>query len=335
MIKRLLNLSLGLLAFTAFLPSCSTDVDVAGNYKETTVIYGLLNQYDTVQYVRIQKAFLVNDNVLDYTKVPDSIYYKPEDLSVVLEKLNPASNTIEQTINMSHTLMPKDSGMFASGNLIIYKTNAALDSSKLYRLKITNLKSGKVTTASTRLVSGLQIKNPNAFTTVTVNLNPISKNGFDLKWKPALNGVLYQVEVKFTWTEIDVVQSTSKPDSILWTFSPIERKTTADITYNLPHNEFFIFLRDNLEAKPNVQRKIGKISFKIYAGTEELNQYIQINKPSTGIIQEKPLYTNVENGLGIFSARASFERNNLDLTKSPTRDTLRLGQYTGHLGFIE
>ncbi|HEY8367466.1 MAG TPA: hypothetical protein VIL57_09990, partial [Bacteroidia bacterium] len=54
------------------LNSCRSEVDIAGNYKETTVVYGLLNQYDTVQYVRIQKAFLVNDNVLDYTKVPDS-----------------------------------------------------------------------------------------------------------------------------------------------------------------------------------------------------------------------------------------------------------------------
>ena len=55
----------------------------------------------------------------------------------------------------------------------------------------------------------------------------------------------------------------------------------------------------------------------------------------TSIIQEKPLYTNIENGLGIFSARAFFLRKDVELTKSPTRDTLRLGKYTGNLGFIE
>lgn len=317
------------------MPSCRTEVDIAGNYQETTIVYGLLNQYDTVQYVRIQKAFLVNDNVLDYTKVPDSTYYKPSDLTVVLEKLNPNSNAIEQTIPMTHTLLGKDTGTFAGGNQIIYKTNAALDSSRVYRLKITNLKSGKVTTGTTRLVSGLQIKNPNSFSTTTINLNPTSKNGYDVKFKPANNAVLYQVEVRYKWTEIDVISGTQTPDSLTWLFAAIERYGSADVTYNIPHNDFYRYVRQHVQPKANTQRKMGRISFKIYAGTDEFNQFMNINKPSTGLIQEKPLYTNIENGLGIFSSRASFSRQNLELTKTPTRDTLRLGQYTGDLGFIE
>lgn len=315
--------------------SCRSEVDIAGNYQETTVVYGLLNQYDTVQYVRIQKAFLVNDNVLDYTKVPDSIYYKPEDLTVVIEKLNPNSNMVEQTITMTPTQLPKDSGIFASGNMLIYKTNAALDSSRIYRLKVTNLKSGKVTTGKTKLVNGLVIKNPNSFSTTSANLNPPSKNGYDIRWKPANNAVLYQVVITFDFIETDVITGNSKADSIVWSFASVYRTGSGDITYNLPHNSFFQYVKEKVPYKENVQRKIGKLNFRIYAGTDELYQYTNINKPSTGLIQEKPLYTNIENGLGIFSARAFFDRKDVELTKSPTRDTLRLGQYTGNLGFIE
>lgn len=315
--------------------SCRSDVDIAGNYKETTVVYGLLNQYDTVQYVRIQKAFLVNDNVLDYTKVPDSIYFKPEDLNVVIEKLNPNSNLLEQTITMTPTQLPKDSGIFASGNMLIYKTNAALDSSRIYRLKITNNKTGKVITGKTKLINGLVIKNPNSYSTTSANLNPPSKNGYDIRWKPANNAVLYQVEITFKFTEINVVTGDTKPDSIIWSFAPVYRTGSGDITYNLPQHSFFQFVQEKVPYKENVQRKIGKLTFKIYAGTDELYQYTNINKPSTGLIQEKPLYTNIENGLGIFSARAFFLRKDVELTKSPTRDTLRLGKYTGNLAFIE
>lgn len=330
-----LHVIIGAFCFGIALNSCKSDVDIAGNYKETTVVYGLLNQYDTVQYVRIQKAFLVNDNVLDYTKVPDSSYYKPADLNVVIEKLNPNNNNIEQTITMTPTTMPKDSGIFAGGNHIIYKTNAALDSSRIYRLKVTNLNTGKVTSGTTRLVNGLVIKNPNNFSTTTANLNPISKKGYDVRWKPANNAVVYQLVITFKWTDININTNVQTPDSLIWTFASIERTGSGDITYNLPQNSFYQFVKENVQPKASTKRKIGRISFKIFAGTDELNQYININKPSTGLIQEKPLYTNIENGLGIFSARAHFIRNDVELTKTPTRDTLRLGQYTGNLGFIE
>ena len=36
---------------------------------------------------------------------------------------------------------------------------------------------------------------------------------------------------------------------------------------------------------------------------DELNTYMEVTEPSFTIVQEKPPYTNIVNGIGIFSAR--------------------------------
>jgi len=44
-------------AGTLLLSACSTDLDVIGDYKETMIVYGLLDQAQDTQYVKINKAF--------------------------------------------------------------------------------------------------------------------------------------------------------------------------------------------------------------------------------------------------------------------------------------
>lgn len=327
---RKILLAAGLISLVAGgLSSCSTDVDIAGNYKETTIVYGLLNQYDTVQYIRIQKAFLVNDNVLDYTKVPDSIYYKPEDLNVRIEKLNPTNNQVIQTIPCFPTTIGKDTGTFAGGNQLMYRTNVALDSSKTYKLRITNLKTGKEISGTTSLVSGLKVKQPG---TGTVVWNSPSRKGYDIKWSPASNGYIYQMQIVFHWVNEDILSGATSKDSVIWSFAPIQRSGSAEIVYNIPQNNFYRFVQEQLEPAPGIRRKIGLLDFRFYVGTEALDQYISINKPSTGLIQEKPLYTNMENALGIFSARGRFEKKGVAMS-SAAMDTLVLGPFTANLGF--
>ena len=41
-------------------------------------------------------------------------------------------------------------------------------------------------------------------------------------------------------------------------------------------------------------------------GTEALNTYIKVNEPVTGISQQKPMFTNINNGLGSFSSRFTY-----------------------------
>jgi hypothetical protein len=47
------------------------------------------------------------------------------------------------------------------------------------------------------------------------------------------------------------------------------------------------------------------MEYIIYAGAESLYDFLQVNAPSTTIAQDKPYYTNIKGGVGVFSSRSS------------------------------
>ena len=82
----------------------------------------------------------------------------------------------------------------------------------------------------------------------------------------------------------------------------------------LEGDQFFNFLRTQLYKDDSVVRIFSTIDLVMTVGTEDLNTYIQVNEPLSTINQQRPLFTNIENGLGLFSSRFTYSVNNLDLT---------------------
>ena len=67
--------------------SCSNDFDLVDTWKDIPIVYGLLNVNDSVQYIRVEKAFLDEEtSALVIAQEPDSLYYG--NISVELEERN-------------------------------------------------------------------------------------------------------------------------------------------------------------------------------------------------------------------------------------------------------
>ena len=81
-----------------------------------------------------------------------------------------------------------------------------------------------------------------------------------------------------------------------------------------------------------LKRYFDKIEFTIYIAGDDFNTYLLANEPSTGIIQEKPEFTNIENGIGIFSARYA-KASPTKLLDVNSLDELVGGQHTFALKF--
>jgi hypothetical protein len=47
------------------------------------------------------------------------------------------------------------------------------------------------------------------------------------------------------------------------------------------------------------------VDFVLTIANEELSTYLEVNAPVTGVIQERPAYTNINGGIGLFAARAT------------------------------
>jgi hypothetical protein len=84
----------------------------------------------------------------------------------------------------------------------------------------------------------------------------------------------------------------------------------------------------------NIERKLVDFDLTFYGISDDFNTYLSVNKPSIGIVQKKPEFTNIENGIGLFASRniASFE--NLSFHPS-TIGLIQTNEKTKDLGFIQ
>src|SRR6266567_785673 len=108
--KKVVLLAIVLMAISF---GCSTDLNVMDDYKETAIVYGLLNQNDTAQYIKINKAFLGPGNALQIAQVFDSISYQHQ-LTVQLQEVDPIGKNVLKTILLiPDSSIAKPAGIFA------------------------------------------------------------------------------------------------------------------------------------------------------------------------------------------------------------------------------
>jgi hypothetical protein len=324
----------------AFLFStCSTDLDIIDDWKETMVVYGLLDTTQPKQYVRIEKAFLGPDNALSMAQNYDSINYM-NNLDVWLKELDASGNLVMAYQLSPDTLLNKEEGIFAFPAQVVYSmpTEGTLPflASHTYRIEVTNLTTGVTVNATTSLVNDFIITRPSG---TTIDLRKITPNTLtSVEWNGSANARIYQVAARFHYRERDqnnVITNKVTPDWLIRTVKTSGNNATSPQSIDFDPNSFYQYLDNILDYDPNVSaRESDYLEFVVYAGGVELNTYMEVNAPSTSLVQEKPIYTNINGGLGLFSARYQKFTNHLTLTLA-TEDTLAKGRYSCHLQFLD
>lgn len=315
-----------LLLVSAFIfNGCKTDFEVVAPYKEIPVVYGLLNASDSLQYIRIQKAFLGEGNALNMAQNPDSIYY-PDILLVKLDEYN-SNGAFIRTINLIRDEAPKEPGVFSSATHYLYRTQGEkIFTQYRYQLVITNTVTGKVYTSQTEVVDNLTVLKPTPFPA------QINWLGFPyaIEYSPFDEGYLYQLIIRFYYTERNVTTNETKLKYLDWKFP--ERTRNEPSAFTIGNSEFFIFVASQLDPDPAVKRHAVEFEFFFHVAGKSFSEYMQVNTPPTGVNQEIPLFSNINGGLGIFSSR------NVKIVRDkylhPTSEAeLISGPITGNLGF--
>ena len=99
-------------------------------------------------------------------------------------------------------------------------------------------------------------------------------------------------------------------------------------------------------ADTRIRREAGRYydgktrAFELRMGlaNDELKTWINVNNPVTGIIQERPSYTNIVGGLGLFASRASAYVLSIPLESgngTTNINGLQNGLYTADLNFCD
>lgn len=332
-----------LLSVTLF-SACSTDLAVIGDYKETIVVYGLLDQSQPKQYIKINKAFLGEGNAFGYAQVKDSTQFV-NSLSVVLKSMK---NGVElNSFNLSpDNTIAKAPGTFYSADQAnaIYSFAStggnALNSDNEYKLIIKNNETGVEVSSQTSLITDFGNLEVPSIGVPFFNCIVASNNDYlyKVQWRSGKNAKLYQMVIRLNYT--DSTSSGNIPQKLDWVFP--EQKTQGLASGETMKNDFLgqgllQFVGNQLNDYSGLLGRIpGKIEIIVVAGGDDLNTFIEVNRPSTSIVQEKPEFTNITNGLGVLSSRFSktaFSKG-LNPNVSPTWDSLACGQYTRDLKFL-
>ncbi|MBN1198761.1 MAG: DUF4249 family protein [Bacteroidales bacterium] len=330
---RFLRIFIFLLIPGFLLPSCKKELNLNADWEDVTIVYGIMNQLDSAHYIKITKAFLGPGNALEYAQIADSSNYRMK-LNVTLEAWS-GSNLIAIYPFDTTTIDSKDSGIFYFPNQLLYVNDSILSPEYTYTLKIINPESQEVISSQTALIKNFHVEKPFAYQSISYDAGKNSK----VEWTSAEGGKRYQVVVRFFYLEAPTSNPTQGVlKSVDWVIVPgklarsDEGGESLDASYS--NDGFYSMLHTQLEVDPNVERTVPNYSLKYYfiVAGDDLNTYIEVSQPSNSIIQEKPSYNNIENGIGLFSSRFVQVIDSINLSQRSI-DEIRSNPLTSDLGF--
>lgn len=304
----------GLISIFSFL-SCETDFDVTAEWEDITIVYGLLSQNDSVHQIKVNKAFLGDGNLIEYAGIEDSSIYD-SDITVKLQELD--DNGVRREFGLDTTVIHnKEEGVFYHPDQVIYTTGkdnkVFLDDDYTYRVEIYIPSKDKTVWATTELVNDFDIHKPrlNSLTQPTIHF-PNNESTREILWSTAENGRRYQLKIYFHIRE-HLAGGETRNRTLTWETFDVQRSKDIDggnsMMITFPNNRFYEFATENVpyedeekEAQVNI-RDAQSLVFEISVASDIFDTYMEIYEPSTSIIQYRPEFTNIENGMGLFASR--------------------------------
>lgn len=328
--------------------SCSNEIKITSPWKETIIVYGLLDPAATNNYIRIQKAYLdPAGNAYQFADNSDSIYPGPLEVKLLVRKNGDLINTLfPSLIDGALDGIKKDSGLFANSPNYLYKISEPILASRLitggredyeYELKIKNKATGYECSAKTGSTGLLEALSPVGPGSTDISIADKNNSYMTIYYREGRNVKTYDLVLRF-WYEEMLVSDTSKKTLKSMDWVLFKNKATKSIEgYNtqllsISGSIFYQILQATILPNPNIKRRGLYCDFEFYGAAEDLYTFIQVNQPALGVVQKKPEYSNINNGLGLFSSRYITAIKKIPLSDD-FKFLLKTSDYTKGLNF--
>lgn len=322
-----------------FCAACSTDFDLEAEWRDIPIVYGFLSFNDTAHYVRVEKAFLPEGgDARDVAQIADSLYYG-DNVTVQLQNLETGNTVTLQKVDGALEGYPREDGPFATTPNYLYKVKAGpagISPGDGMKLIINRGDDLPEVTAETKMLE--------AITLLSNGAGPVSPIRFgdysgvtNVSWNAGPTAKIFDLRLIIHYREANAANPQNLvPKQLEWILTQeLKRPTTSERqTYAINNEALYIFLKNNIPVDPGAIRVFDYVDIKIAGAGQELVDLIDILRINAGITssQSIPKYTNISEGLGIFTSRATVLRPNLSLD-GVALDTLRLGIHTKNLNF--
>ena len=317
--KFLSLLLIGALLFSA----CEEDIMLDGDFVETAVVYGLIDQADSIHFIKITRAFIGPGSALDIAQIPDSSYFNQVE-ATVSEVVN---GQVTRTWALQDTtVQDKDTnGLFygpeqkvfyfktlPTGTLEAIKTSpnpqlSSLIPTATYRFKAIINGGEFEVSGQTELVHGMTSPAASQNFTFKFADDPGEYISTGIAISNTGNSHVTSAHLDVLFNEFQGTSVTEK--SFRWKLGEAAVEPYSSRTYSAVGRTFYDLIKANVSNTPSIDKRNFKAMRVILTGgAEDLYNYMSVNSPSSSLAQSKPTYTNlsVSNGkrvVGIFSSR--------------------------------
>lgn len=344
--------------------SCNKELNVYAPYDSTTVLVGLLDSSVDTQFVKINRTWQGQGNNLDYALERDSSEYKWDEFnSIIVEELD-NGNVVESwdLAEIERSDKETDGIFFAPLYTAYYFVkDTDWDDEHTFRISIDFKNKVDVSAETTVLTAdGGQVStpsqtNPQNYTIKFADIfsQAVTYADFNSKWSPYNNAGRYDVSLRMHYTENiwqdddQTVLLESNQKVLTYDVGSVAGDApTSSGKHSIKANgqSFYTMLESRLEASDFISRELGiyqettqtnrVFDYVLNVANEDLNTFLQVNEPVTNIIQERPEFTNVNNGIGIFASRVSVVLEGVGLKPQSVQELIE-GQYTIGLNFCD
>ncbi|MEJ6711519.1 MAG: hypothetical protein QNK65_05025 [Flavobacteriales bacterium] len=349
------------LSLIALFTSCDNDLKIIADWKAVPAVYGILNAQDSVHYIKLNKAFLGQGDVMMMAQEFDSLHFSVDQVGIrLLEKEEgdvPSQNGANWQTRNTYELEPtnefvRPEGVFSSPTQTIYKTTAPLNEDFYYSVEVYRKSNDTIIAQTDGLIPilpPLSVINPNTYSPLVILPNSYVPK---VEWRSVSGGKMYELSMRFNYMEFPISGASDTLFKSIEINYPsifsIDTDGGDNMSYPLSYDQFLGFIAANIPDDPLVRRlvvgfdsspigtgvsiKHACLDFSLSAAGEDLATYLLLNENSNSLVLDRPEYSNIENGVGILSSRTVKSVNGVKITNQ-TNDEIAKSEVTKHLNF--
>ncbi len=279
--------------------ACKNEIEINAPYKDIAVVYAFLDQNQPIQYIRIQKMYqnAANQTTAEGAQIADSLYFD----SLVVTLTNKSTGVVYNCYRVD--TIPKNSGFFSTAKNTLYATSIPKTNNvnEQYFLNIYYPKGNINFSGTTRMVKDPEIENRKMI--IRTDLN--NHNSL-MRYTTGQNAFLYDLTMRFHYQEFQTKDTTTLSTDKYIDFNlKINKQVKASTRYDefISSKVYLEFLKTQFKEEANIFRKAAGFEFIAYGGSSEFLDLKSLSEPNISIVQKNPIYSNISNGIGIFSSR--------------------------------
>ncbi|MCO5261127.1 MAG: hypothetical protein M9916_13390 [Crocinitomicaceae bacterium] len=347
-----------LIVTTVLFTSCKDKISLVGKGVESAVVIGVLDQADTIHYIKITRTFIGDGqtSAVDIAKISDSSYFNKVEVTI---KEILSNGSVGRTFVLDERIVhnKNTNGAFYAPDQKVYAfdtpANQPLLEDARYQMTA-KIDDGRIViTGETKLVSGITIANVGS-TNYSIKLTK-SGSALGMYENQSINvsnvGSAYKInaKVRFDYREFTTGLLDSTDHSISFDLGQydVQPGLNSSQIFTFSGETFFKTLKSKIPVSSSIEKRINTgFEFSFTGASSEFSNYIEVNKPSSSLAQTKPTYTNLKiteghNVIGIFASRQTIRiykpatalSSVVQTLDKKSRRELCVGPLTGNLSF--